>query len=268
MMKPSASRITGGVFLVLLGIAVGIGLDRFLLTDRAPAIVAPAPALKTELDRYLPKHFSERNEEVIIRHFFQDRTNGLFLDVGAYHYKDGSNTYYLEKNLGWKGIAIDANGDFAPGYRTNRPGTTFLNFFVSDKSDLKADFYIVRDPGRLTQSTGVGDLVAGRKTEKISVPTITLDDILSKLGVQKIDFLSMDIELWEPRALAGFNIGRFRPDLVCIEANSRVRDQIWDYFAERGYVRLNQYLLFDRRNWYFAPDGGDRDLNHKAAERR
>jgi len=242
------------VLLMILGVAAGLAVGRFLLPGRRAAEPpsSQAEGLRTELDHYSPKHYSERNEEIIIRHFFKDHKGGVFLDVGAYHYKNGSNTYYLEKELGWSGIAIDANGEFARGYRENRPKTIFFNFFVSDKSDEKADFYVVRDPGHLTKSTAVPEFVKGRKTEEIKVPTITLNDLLAKLGVRKIDFLNIDIELWEPHALAGFDIEKYRPDLVCIEAHRQVRDQLLVYFSAHGYVRLDQYFFFDQRNWYFA----------------
>ena len=240
--------------LVILALAVGLAVGRFILPGSrdAGANTAPTGRLTSELDLYSPKHYSERNEESIIRHFFRDRRSGVFLDVGAYHYKNGSNTYYLEKELDWSGIAIDANGEFARGYHDNRPKTKFFNFFVSDKSDEQVNFYIVRDPGHLTKSTAARDFVVGRKTEEVKVPTITLNDLLAKLDVKKIDFLSLDIELWEPQALAGFDIEGYRPELVCVEAHRQVRDKILGYFTQHGYVRLDQYFLFDQRNWYFT----------------
>jgi FkbM family methyltransferase len=243
------------VLLAALGLIVGVAVGRILFSPRSSA-EPPAngsDALTTEMDRYAPKHFSERNEEVIIRHFFRDRREGFFLDVGAYHYKTGSNTYYLEKYLDWGGIAVDANGEFAQGYLENRPRTRFYNFFISDKSDETADFYIVRDPGHLTKSTAVPGFVAGRKTEEVKVPTITLNDLLARLSVHKIDFLNVDIELWEPHALAGFDIDRYKPSLVCIEAHRQVREAILAYFQAHGYVRLDEYFLYDQRNWYFTP---------------
>jgi len=245
------------VLIFLLGLAIGLALgDAFFSHSKGPLGHRgdPPGKIRTDLDRYAPKIFSEANEEVIIRHFFADRRDGFFLDVGAYHYKEKSNTYYLEKNLGWRGIAIDANGEFEQGYLENRPKTRFFAFFVSDRSDEKADFYIVRDPGHLTKSTAVPSFIEGRKSEKREVPTVSLDDLLAKLGVSKIDFFNLDIELWEPHALAGFDIDKYRPRLVCIEAHPPVRQQIIKYFSDHAYVRLDQYLPFDRRNWYFAPE--------------
>ena len=85
------------------------------------------------------------------------------------------------------------------------------------------------------------------------MPTITLNDLLPRHGISRVDFLSMDIELSEPKALAGFDIRRFRPELVCIEAHSEVRQQILDYFARNAYVIVGRYLLADSHNLWFAP---------------
>ena len=71
--------------------------------------------------RWGPKLYSEHDEEVLVRDFFQGRRDGFFLDVGAAHYMKDSNTFYLEERLGWSGIAIDANAEFAADYAKHRP---------------------------------------------------------------------------------------------------------------------------------------------------
>jgi hypothetical protein len=93
----------------------------------------------------------------------------------------------------------------------------------------------------------------GSETDELDVPTITLDDLLGQQGVDRIDFLSMDIEGHEPEALAGFDIQRWRPRLVCIETQEALADRIYSYFRRHGYTRVDRYLPFDPRNWYFAP---------------
>jgi FkbM family methyltransferase len=244
------------VLLLFLGLAMGLALGNVFFSppesSKLYSVVMPRKVW-TALDRYAPKHYSRGNEELIIRHFFADRRGGFFLDVGAYDYKIENNTYYLEKNLSWHGIAIDANRDFERGYINNRPNTKFYSFFVSDKSDEEADFYLVKDPKHLTKSTAVKSFIAGREATEIKVATITLNDLLQKTGVNKVDFLSLDIELWEPHALAGFDIKKYKPALVCVEAHTPVQKQLLQYFAENDYVRLEQYLLLDQNNWYFGP---------------
>jgi FkbM family methyltransferase len=195
--------------------------------------------------------YSQAKEELIIRHFFEDRRDGFFVDVGAFHWKIASTTYYLDEHLGWTGIAIDAIPHLVDGYVKNRPRTKFENYFVSDRSGESETFYRAGPVSSMSKEH-VEKLAPG-KYQVIEVPTITLDQLLDAHGVEKIDFMSMDIELAEPAALAGFDIDRFRPELVCIEAAPQVRDQIASYFEQHGYERIDAYLAHDIVNWYYTP---------------
>jgi len=218
-----------------------------------PPIVMSDYELKPFRDKYGPNHNSEYYEEWFIRDFFGDRRNGVFLDVGANHHQDASKTYYLETQLGWSGIAIDPLKHFEEGYRRYRPRTKFFPLFVSDKSDQTAKLYVLRNNTRVSSSDENFTRAWGTPDEVRTVPTVALNDLLARERVAKIDFVSMDIELHEPQALKGFDIQRFRPSLVCIEALLPVRQQILDYFSSNGYVPVGRYLWVDRENLYFTP---------------
>lgn len=213
-------------------------------------------------DRYGPDRYSEHIEEWIIRDYFQDRRDGVFVDVGANHYKDGSNTYYLESKLGWSGIAIDPQAGFAADYRKHRPRTRFFPLFVSDASDASVTFYeaegnslVASVDRRFSERGGNRATDPVYKTQAVSAPTVKLTDLLDRARVSNIDFLSVDVELSEPKVLGGFDIERFKPSLVCIEAHPQVRQQILDYFAAHRYVLLGRYLRADTLNLYFVPAG-------------
>jgi FkbM family methyltransferase len=202
---------------------------------------------------YGPDRYSQFAEEWIIRDFFQDRRGGVFVDVGANHYRDSSTTYYLEKNLGWSGLAIEPLAQFEADYKTHRPKTRFLPFFVSDVSDDVAKLYVLDAHTVVSSSDKAFTERTGANPREMTVPTITLNDLLPRHGIEKFHFLSMDIELSEPKALTGFDLRRFGPELVCIEAHSEVRQFILDYFARNGYVIVGKYLSADEHNLYFAP---------------
>src|SRR5688572_649659 len=68
------------------------------------------------IEKYGPAPFSSHEEDLFIRDFFQDRRGGVFLDVGSGHYRNRSNTYYLESALGWSGIAVDAQAKYTADY--------------------------------------------------------------------------------------------------------------------------------------------------------
>ena len=201
---------------------------------------------------YGPDRNSEGFEEWLIRDFYQDRRDGVFVDVGANHHQQASNTYYLERSLGWSGIAVEPLTQFEAGYREHRPRTRFRAFFVSDQSDQRAKIY-VGDETLVTSQTREFTARWGGQLKEIEAPTITLTALLTKEGIERIDFLNMDIELAEPKALAGFDIRRFTPSLVCIEAHPEVRQEIISYFHTNGYVMVGKYLRADQRNLYFTP---------------
>ncbi|OFW06558.1 MAG: hypothetical protein A3H96_12890 [Acidobacteria bacterium RIFCSPLOWO2_02_FULL_67_36] len=202
---------------------------------------------------YGPKRYSQFAEEWIIRDFFQDRRNGVFVDIGANHYRDDSTTFYLEERLGWSGVAVEPLKQFEPDYVKYRPRTRFLPFFVSDVSDRTAQLYVLPEHTVVSSTDRKFTERTGANPQEVTVPTITMNDLLHKAGIERFDFLSMDIELSEPKALAGFDIGRFLPELVCIEAHPEVRQRILDYFARNNYVMVGKYLQADENNLYLMP---------------
>jgi len=145
---------------------------------------------------------------------------------------------------------------------------SFLYFFF-----LLTGYYVLRpvrdamgaanDPSarnsRVIEINNPGDHVAmpttGDKTTALEVPTITLTDLLTAHRIERFDLLSLDIELAEPKALAAFDIERFRPALICVEAHPEVRQQLLDYFHQHGYVVASKYLRMDEKNLYFMPAG-------------
>ncbi len=204
--------------------------------------------------------YSNFDEELIIRDYFRDRREGFFLDVGCAKPIKGSNTYYLEKHLGWTGIGVDALADYGPAWIEERPNSRFRVHLVSDQSGRTEKFY---------KSYGIGisstdqEWAKGKAfgadfpTEEMQIETITLDELLARENVTKIDLLSMDIEGHEPKALLGFEIERFRPELVVIEGQTEKSKEreIAEYFDRHGYERIERYRPFDTVNDYYRPKG-------------
>lgn len=65
----------------------------------------------------------------------------------------------------------------------------------------------------------------------------------------------MDIEGSELPALAGFDLERFRPQLVCVESKPQNREALLAYFRRHGYRQIEKYLKYDTANWYSTPVG-------------
>ncbi len=267
MAPPSSARRVFSIA-TLLVVAAGAGslaAARILAPKIAlPRVPVPCPGQApvegdggVDFDRLLDcgkALYSQYREELIIRHFFRDRRDGVFLDVGSAHYKSNSTTYYLEHHLGWRGVAVDAVAEYGPEYVQYRPATQFFSYLVTDHGGTKEPFYKLK--GMYLMSTESKDWAErfGRDDyEVLDLATTTMDALLAKAGYSHVDFVSMDIETGEPAALAGFDIDRARPALVCVEVTEGVRDRVSAYFATHGYVRIHEYEGYDEINWYFRP---------------
>lgn len=235
---------------VLYAAAYRRGVDHAVLLQRGEADLTTNALAAT----YGPSRHSDGLEEWIVRDFFNDKRDGIFVDVGANDYQHSSNTYYLETALGWSGIAVEPQAHFAENYRRYRPRTTLVQLLVGDRSDQDAILYVPINGNNAVASVSREFAeIAGEPVEAVRVKSITMDDLLTKSGVTRIDYLNIDIELAEPMALAGFTIQRYQPQLVGIEAHEPVRQQILDYFARHGYVLVGKYWQADNVNFWFTP---------------
>jgi FkbM family methyltransferase len=204
-------------------------------------------------------NFSQQREEVIIRHFFRDRREGVFLDVGCAHYAKMSTTFYLEKELGWRGVGVDAIKRWGAAYEEHRPNTVFVNRYVSDTSDESEKFYVAKhlpwvSSGDRDFAKRLSKRFAGKDdVVETEVKTITLNDLLERAEIKKVDLLSMDIEGHELPALAGFDMARFKPDLVVIETAHDTDNRVDAHMRKNGYEAIELYRPYDEVNSYYRP---------------
>lgn len=251
--KPRFNLVELAIFLIgVAGFAFVFGKSR-TESRLAPYLSRGGAELNQLEARFGPGRNSRYGEEWIIRDFFGEQRGGVFVDVGANHHQRDSNTYFLETTLGWSGVAIDPQAKFADGYAANRPRTTFIPLFVSDTSNSEAVLHVPKN-NDLIASASVAFVKeeGGDDVVPVRANTTTLDDVLERSGIARIDFLSIDVELHEPQVLKGFSIAKYHPRLIGIESHPEVRQQILDYFMAHGYVVLGKYLRADSENLWFA----------------
>lgn len=240
--KPRPLRVLPLCALLLAGFACAEGAER----DDLAAFVEREETL-----------YSQGQEEELIRWFFQDQEFGFYVDIGCSDYKFGSTTFYLEEHLGWRGIGVDAQPGYVEGWREHRPHSKYFWYAVTDKS---GETIVLHQAGGLSATElDLKDLEHWKERNeelipvKRNVPTITIDDLLDRERVTRIDFLSIDINGAEPVALAGFDIQRFRPKLVHVEASLHRREELLAYFEAHDYERIEAFDAYDFVNWYFEP---------------
>jgi FkbM family methyltransferase len=168
-----------------------------------------------ELDRKLAAHIPCRG--------------GFFIEAGANDGLTQSNTYWLERFRGWRGILIEPVPDIAAACRRNRPRATVVNSALVSTDETKSvrmqtanlmafvskSFSRPEDEQRhLRTAIEVQRL---ETVMEIDVPARTLSSILAELGATRIDLLSLDVEGYEVEVLKGLDIARHRPRFILVE---------------------------------------------------
>ena len=147
--------------------------------------------------------------------------NGFFVDVGAFDGVTCSNTRSLAES-GWSGLLIEplpeAYLQLENLYRNNNKITT-INCGISNKEEI-LNLY---QNGMISTFRTFG-LPFYRLTNRTqsSIICYTLEYILNKHNVSKIDVLSIDVEGFEDKVMDSFDIERYKPALCIIELHAGI----------------------------------------------
>jgi len=88
-------RLTGRFLVLAIALGAGCRHETAAPSAASSPMAAPASTGPGEALSGAPL-YSQHREELIVRDFFHDRRNGVFLDVGCASPIQNSNTYYLE----------------------------------------------------------------------------------------------------------------------------------------------------------------------------
>ncbi|MFT3807432.1 FkbM family methyltransferase [Arenimonas sp.] len=154
-----------------------------------------------------------------------ERTDGLFVEVGAFDGTSFSNTSCLA-DVGWSGILVEPVPEFATACRSkyaDHPGIRVVEAAVGAAAGVVeltvAGTLTTASKSSLEAYKGL-DWAAPSVSQAhvISVEQLTLDSILTDAGVNRpIDVLVVDVEGGEADVFAGFSMDRWQPTLMIVE---------------------------------------------------
>lgn len=163
--------------------------------------------------------YAQRLEDYHLDLVFSGQERGVYIDVGGGHpvADNVSFHFYLR---GWKGLIVEPQQSLAKLYAHIRPRDIVASFPVGDR-DGEVEFHRVeRLHGFSTiveqHAKGAGEFGVGYRTEKL--PIRRLSGLLDEHRLGEIDFLKIDVEGAEAAVLAGLDLARHRPKVMCIEA--------------------------------------------------
>ena len=169
--------------------------------------------------------FSQSGEDIIIDYILRvsgyPKAQCTYLDIGANHAKELSNTYFFYKQ-GIRGVLVEANPALIPELKLYRGDDVILNLCISSTSGNEVPFYVMSGDGLSTSELEAAEEMCkinpALKIEKVvQVKTISLHDILDKYFAQAPTILNIDIEGKELEILKEIDFRVCRPFIIIVE---------------------------------------------------
>jgi FkbM family methyltransferase len=193
-------------------------------------------------------HPSQEDEDRLVREFFGSGEKGFFVEVGANHPTEASQTWHLEQ-AGWTGVLIEPQPDLAAFLVTARKAKVFAAACTSpENAGRSLPLHVDGARSALDRDR----MAPGARADyTIVVPTRTLDSILEEAEAPvPIELLSVDVEGHEIEVLRGFDFARWRPLLIMVE------DHVGSLSTHR-FLKNRGYRLVRRlgnNGWYVSTE--------------
>lgn len=193
--------------------------------------------------------YSNWGLDILADHFFKDEKNGIYIDVGCHHPILNNNTYRLYKR-GWIGINIDLDFNTIDMFNFFRNKDSNIQTAVSDKEEERNLYFFHNRSAINTLSSKTGSKAKEiRKIKTKSLNTIIENSVFKD---KKINFISIDVEGFELNILKGFDINKYKPDLIVIEfidinckeyylqnINNILNSDIYKFMNQHNYKLIN-----------------------------
>ena len=189
--------------------------------------------------------YSNWGLDMLADDFFKNKKNGIYIDVGSHQPFLNNNTYRLYKR-GWTGINIDLDFNTIDMFNFFRKKDVNIQTAISDKEEERDLFFFHNRSAINTLS-----VVSGSNSKEIKkIKTRSLNDVIedSVFKNKKIDFVSIDVEGFELNVLKGFDLNKYKPDLIMIEF---IDTKIKEYYLQNidNILNSNIYIYMDKNNY-------------------
>ena len=191
-------------------------------------------------------------EDLAIEKYSKNMIKGFYVDIGAHHPVQRSNTCLLYKK-GWRGINVDLSKFSLDLFNYLRPEDINIQCAISD-IDGEIELFYQKEFSQLNTTDikwAKENFNNNFKTQRIKCKTFNSLLSETKYKNHKIDFLNVDVEGAEMKILSGLNFNIYDPSQICIEIlgyrhldtlekkeQALKSDPIYKFLTEKKYIKV------------------------------
>ena len=194
--------------------------------------------------------YSQFDIDLYLYQIFNKKSQGFFIEAGANDGFNQNNTYLLEKELKWNGLLIE------PNIHAYKNCKKIRNCIIENCALVSFDYKDEYIEGDFNQASFEGSMMGGCSkihTKSCKAKAEKLSNLLVKYNINKVDFLSIDVEGYEIEALMGLDFNVHSPSYILYEdhehRNIKYSERFEDFFANRNYSLekkfSNNHFLFN-----------------------
>jgi FkbM family methyltransferase len=200
--------------------------------------------------------YAQNLEDYHLDLVFAGQQEGVYVDIGGGHpVADNVSFYFYLK--GWRGLVVEPQQDLAEIYAHVRPRDRVVSC-LAGRAEGEAEFHTVEKLhgfSSMRREHAEGAAAFGARYATVRKPVRRLAALIEEAGIERIDFLKIDVEGAEADVLAGMELARFRPRVILIEAIApgSMADawQAWEpALISQGYA----FAFFDRLNRFYVAE--------------
>lgn len=175
----------------------------------------------------IKNNYSESYQDMFVLSMLNGKKNGVYLEIGGGDPEYGNNTLLLEKEFGWKGIALDLSQDFVNSHNSTRKNKCLLK----DATTINYDNFL----------------------RGLDFPT-TIDYLQIDCDPPEVSY---NILLTIPFDTYTFSVITYEHDYYCDETKS-FRYKSRKYLESYGYIRVVSNISPDGirayEDWWVHPN--------------
>lgn len=191
-------------------------------------------------------------QDLLVAQLLGHKRNGVFFDIGANDGVTISNTLYLERELGWNGVAVEPIPRVFERLKSNRD-CHVVNGCVAPKPGKAKFLEVVGGPNMLS-TLAIHDVgLTRRRLRKNAqrtnatiaeqeVECYSFASLVRKYRIEEIDFLSVDTEGGELEILESIDFDTTPVKFVSVE-NNYYASSIRRFMERSGFLYVGTFKV-------------------------